>query len=191
MNPEYKAKLQEDCKAAIAAGGELEQNVDFYSKGCPGLVCNLHMGRIAKSESGHERRVEVGGRPLQAPVLLFDEADALFGKRSAVRDSHDRYANIEISYLLQKMEAHDGLAILATNMKAHLDAAFLRRLPYKIHVTAPSEDDLADRPLPAGRLREGIAAAAVADAAPGIGTRPSADAITPRNCFRSTGLVRW
>lgn len=58
MNPEYKAKLQEDCKAAIAAGGELEQNVDFYSKGCPGLVANLHMGRIARSETGHERRVD-------------------------------------------------------------------------------------------------------------------------------------
>ncbi len=58
-------------------------------------------------------------------ILFFDEADALFGKRSEVKDSHDRYANIEVSYLLQRMESYGGLAILATNMKGHLD----RRLP--------------------------------------------------------------
>jgi hypothetical protein len=70
-------------------------------------------------------------------VLLFDEADALFGKRSEVEDSHDRYANIEVSYLLQRMEIYSGLAILATNMKSHLDAAFLRRLRYVIDVPFP------------------------------------------------------
>ena len=57
-------------------------------------------------------------------MLFFDEADALFGKRTEVKDSHDRYANIEISYLLQRMEAFSGLAILATNMKNNLDPAF-------------------------------------------------------------------
>jgi hypothetical protein len=61
-------------------------------------------------------------------ILFFDEADALFGKRSEVKDSHDRYANIEINYLLQRMESYGGLAILATNMKSALDQAFLRRL---------------------------------------------------------------
>jgi hypothetical protein len=61
-------------------------------------------------------------------VLFFDEADALFGKRSEVKDSHDRYANAEVSYLLQRMETYGGLAILATNLKTHLDTAFLRRL---------------------------------------------------------------
>jgi ATP-dependent 26S proteasome regulatory subunit len=70
-------------------------------------------------------------------VLLFDEADALFGKRSEVKDSHDRYANIEVSYLLQRMESYAGLAILATNMKSHLDAAFLRRLRYVVDVPFP------------------------------------------------------
>lgn len=70
-------------------------------------------------------------------VLLFDEADALFGKRSEVKDSHDRYANIEVSYLLQRMESYGGLAILATNMKGHLDAAFLRRLRYVVDVPFP------------------------------------------------------
>jgi len=63
-------------------------------------------------------------------VLFFDEADALFGKRSEVKDSHDRYANIEINYLLQRMEAYQGIAILATNMKSSLDRAFLRRLRF-------------------------------------------------------------
>jgi hypothetical protein len=61
-------------------------------------------------------------------ILFFDEADALFGKRTEVKDSHDRYANIEVNYLLQRMESYSGLAILATNMKSALDQAFLRRL---------------------------------------------------------------
>jgi len=72
-----------------------------------------------------------------AAVLLFDEADALFGKRSEVKDSHDRYANIEVSYLLQRMEAYRGLAILTTNMKAALDASFMRRLRFVVHFPFP------------------------------------------------------
>ncbi len=78
-------------------------------------------------------------------ILFFDEADALFGKRSEVRDSHDRYANVEISYLLQKMEEYDGLAILATNMRQHLDEAFLRRLR-----------SITEFPFPDADLRRGI-----------------------------------
>jgi hypothetical protein len=70
-------------------------------------------------------------------ILLFDEADALFGKRSEVRDSHDRYANIEVSYLLQRMEAYRGLAILTTNMKTAIDAAFLRRLRFVVQFPFP------------------------------------------------------
>ena len=75
-------------------------------------------------------------------ILLFDEADALFGKRSEVKDSHDRYANIEVSYLLQRMEAYRGLAILTTNMKAALDTAFQRRLRFVVQFPFP---DLAQR----------------------------------------------
>ena len=71
-------------------------------------------------------------------ILFFDEADALFGKRSEVKDSHDRYANIEINYLLQRMEAFSGLAILATNMKSALDAAFSRRLRFVLDFPFPS-----------------------------------------------------
>jgi ATP-dependent 26S proteasome regulatory subunit len=70
-------------------------------------------------------------------ILFFDEADALFGKRSEVKDSHDRYANIEINYLLQRMEAFNGLAILATNKKSALDDAFIRRLRFIVHFPFP------------------------------------------------------
>jgi SpoVK/Ycf46/Vps4 family AAA+-type ATPase len=73
-------------------------------------------------------------------ILLFDEADALFGKRSEVRDSHDRYANIEVSYLLQKMEEYDGVAILATNLRANLDEAFVRRLGFTVQFPFPEEE---------------------------------------------------
>jgi hypothetical protein len=71
-------------------------------------------------------------------ILFFDEADALFGKRSEVRDSHDRYANIEVNYLLQRMEAFRGLAILATNMKSALDQAFMRRLRFIVNFPFPA-----------------------------------------------------
>jgi len=73
--------------------------------------------------------------------LFFDEADAIFGKRSEVRDSHDRYANIEISYLLQKMEAYDGIAILATNLRKNLDEAFLRRMHFTVEFSMPEEEN--------------------------------------------------
>ncbi|MFD5825221.1 ATP-binding protein [Lentzea sp. NPDC060358] len=78
-------------------------------------------------------------------VLLFDEADAIFGKRSEVRDANDRYANIESAYLLQRMESFDGIAVLATNLRANLDDAFTRRL-----------DVIVDFPLPDADLRRGL-----------------------------------
>jgi SpoVK/Ycf46/Vps4 family AAA+-type ATPase len=74
-------------------------------------------------------------------ILFFDEADALFGKRSEVKDAHDRYANIEISYLLQRMEAYDGVTILATNLRANLDEAFTRRLQFAVDFPFPEEND--------------------------------------------------
>ncbi|MBN2385423.1 MAG: ATP-binding protein [Anaerolineales bacterium] len=75
-------------------------------------------------------------------ILLFDEADALFGKRSEVKDSHDRYANVEVSYLLQRMEAYRGLAILTTNLREAIDTAFLRRIRFVVQFPFP---DLAQR----------------------------------------------
>jgi hypothetical protein len=77
-------------------------------------------------------------------ILLFDEADALFGRRSEVKDSHDRYANVEISYLLQRMEAYRGLAILTTNMRSALDAAFLRRLRFVVTFPFPDASQRAE-----------------------------------------------
>ena len=70
-------------------------------------------------------------------LLLFDEADALFGKRSEVKDSHDRYANIEVGYLLQRMEAYQGLAVLTTNLKASIDKSFQRRLRFTVNFPFP------------------------------------------------------
>jgi SpoVK/Ycf46/Vps4 family AAA+-type ATPase len=74
-------------------------------------------------------------------ILFFDEADALFGKRSEVRDSHDRYANIEISYLLQRMEEYQGVVILATNLRRNMDEAFLRRIQFAVEFPFPAEQD--------------------------------------------------
>ena len=88
-------------------------------------------------------------------LLLFDEADALFGKRTEVKDSHDRYANIEVSYLLQRMEAYCGLAILTSNHKAALDPAFQRRLRFVVHFPFPDQEQ-----------REGIWRAVFPRAAP-------------------------
>ena len=70
-------------------------------------------------------------------VLLFDESDALFGKRTEIKDAHDRYANVEVAYLLQRIEAYEGLVILTTNLKANIDSAFLRRLRFVIDFPMP------------------------------------------------------
>ena len=92
-------------------------------------------------------------------ILFFDEADALFGKRSEVKDSHDRYANIEINYLLQRMEAYRGLAILATNMKSALDPAFMRRLRFVVNFPFPGAAErkvIWQKVFPAGVPTEGL-----------------------------------
>jgi SpoVK/Ycf46/Vps4 family AAA+-type ATPase len=74
-------------------------------------------------------------------ILFFDEADALFGKRTEVKDAHDRYANLEISYLLERMERFKGMAILASNRKKDLDEAFMRRLRYVVHFPLPGPEE--------------------------------------------------
>jgi hypothetical protein len=95
-------------------------------------VASKYIGETEKNLRKLFDAAEDGGA-----ILFFDEADALFGKRSEVKDSHDRYANIEINYLLQRMEAYCGLAILATNMKAALDSAFVRRLRFIVNFPFP------------------------------------------------------
>ena len=74
-------------------------------------------------------------------ILFFDEADAIFGKRTEVRDSHDRYANVEVSFLLQRMEEYEGVVILATNLRKNMDEAFVRRLHFLIDFPFPGEED--------------------------------------------------
>jgi SpoVK/Ycf46/Vps4 family AAA+-type ATPase len=94
-----------------------------------------------------------------AAVLLFDEADALFGKRSEVKDSHDRYANMEVSYLLQRMEAYQGLAILTTNLKNALDTAFMRRIRFVVQYPFPDSTQRAEiwsRVFPKNTPTEGL-----------------------------------
>lgn len=90
---------------------------------------------IGETEKNLRQIFEAAGD--SGAVLLFDEADALFGKRSEVRDSHDRYANVEISYLLQAIDSYRGLALLTTNMRNALDTAFLRRLRFVITFPFP------------------------------------------------------
>lgn len=96
-------------------------------------VVSKYIGETEKNLKTIFDAAESGGA-----ILLFDEADALFGKRSEVRDSHDRYANIEVGYLLQRMESYRGLAILTTNMKNSLDKAFLRRIRFMVEFPFPA-----------------------------------------------------
>jgi len=108
-----------------------ELGLDLYKIDLSKVV-NKYIGETEKNLKRIFDAAEDGGA-----ILLFDEADALFGKRSDVKDSHDRYSNIEVSYLLQRMEAYHGLAILTTNMKNALDKAFMRRLRFVINFPFP------------------------------------------------------
>ncbi|MEH2002857.1 MAG: ATP-binding protein [Nostoc sp.] len=96
-------------------------------------VVNKYIGETEKNLRRLFDAAEDGGA-----ILFFDEADALFGKRSEVKDSHDRHANIEVNYLLQRLEGYRGLAILATNFKSSLDHAFMRRLRFIVNFSFPS-----------------------------------------------------
>jgi len=119
--------------AAEVIANELRLNL--YRIDLSGVV-NKYIGETEKNLRRLFDAAEDGGA-----ILFFDEADALFGKRSEVKDSHDRYANIEVNYLLQRMESYRGLAILATNMKSALDAAFIRRLRFVVNFPFPTSID--------------------------------------------------
>ncbi|HEY6112369.1 MAG TPA: AAA family ATPase [Chthoniobacterales bacterium] len=108
-----------------------ELRLDLYRVDLSSVV-SKYIGETEKNLRRVFDAAEAGGA-----ILLFDEADALFGKRTEVKDSHDRYANIEVSYLLQRMEAYRGLAILTTNRKESLDNAFLRRLRFVVQFPFP------------------------------------------------------
>jgi AAA+ superfamily predicted ATPase len=115
--------------AAEVLAGEL--HLDLYRIDISSMVSKY----IGETEKNLRKVFDAAER--SGAILLFDEADALFGKRSEVKDSHDRYSNIEVCYLLQRMEAYTGLAILTTNLKTALDTAFQRRLRFVVQFAFP------------------------------------------------------
>jgi hypothetical protein len=143
--------------AAEVLAGALR--LDLYRIDLSGVV-SKYIGETEKNLRRVFDAAEDGGA-----ILFFDEADALFGKRSEVKDSHDRYANIEINYLLQRMESYRGLAVLATNMKAALDPAFLRRIRFVITFPFPDAAERAElwrRMFPPATPTEGLDVAKLA-----------------------------
>jgi hypothetical protein len=112
-----------------------ELGLDLYKIELSGVVSKY----IGETEKNLERIFDEAEQ--SNAILFFDEADAIFGKRSEVKDAHDRYANIETSYLLQRMEMYGGVTILATNLRANLDQAFTRRLQFSIDFPFPDEND--------------------------------------------------
>jgi SpoVK/Ycf46/Vps4 family AAA+-type ATPase len=125
-------------------------------------VVDKYLGETEKRLAWLFDAAEDGGM-----VLLFDEADALFGRRSEVKDSHDRYANVEVGYLLQRLEAFGGLAILTTNARSALDPAFTRRLAVIVDFPYPdraSRERMWDLSLPVPLPRADVSLARLADA---------------------------
>ena len=113
-------------------------NLDLYRIDLSAVV-SKYIGETEKNLRRIFDAAETGGG-----ILLFDEADALFGKRTDVKDSHDRHANVEVSYLLQRMEAYQGLAILTTNFQNVLDSAFLRRIRFVVPFPFPDVESRAE-----------------------------------------------
>ncbi len=119
--------------AAEALASELR--LDLYRIDLSAVV-DKYVGETEKNLRRLFDGAEDGG-----VLLFFDEADALFGKRTEVKESHDRYANIEINYLLQRIETYHGLVVLATNAKSSMDPAFLRRLRFVVTFPFPGADE--------------------------------------------------
>jgi ATPase family protein associated with various cellular activities (AAA)/winged helix domain-containing protein len=130
-----------------------ELRLDLYRIDLSSVV-SKYIGETEKNLRRVFDAAETGGA-----ILLFDEADAIFGKRSEVKDSHDRYANIEVSYLLQRMESYRGLAILTTNLKSSLDTSFMRRIRFVVPFPFPDATQRADiwrRIFPTGVPTDGL-----------------------------------
>jgi hypothetical protein len=130
-----------------------ELRLDLYRVDLAGLI-SKYIGETEKNLRRVFDAAEEGGC-----ILLFDEADAVFGKRTEVKDSHDRHANVEVAYLLQRMEAYPGLALLTTNFRDALDTAFLRRIRFIVQFPFPDAQQRAEiwrRVFPAGTPTEGL-----------------------------------
>jgi hypothetical protein len=169
---DLRSRVMDDWGFSKAMGGV--RGIKALFAGPPGTGKTMAAGIVARTLGVDLHRVELAAtvskyigeteknldRAFDAAhrgnaLLFIDEADALFGKRSEVKDAHDRYANIEISYLLQKMEDHDGIVILATNLAKNVDEAFSRRMQFVIEF-----------PIPDARSRERIWRAMFAPSAP-------------------------
>jgi SpoVK/Ycf46/Vps4 family AAA+-type ATPase len=130
-----------------------ELGLDLYRIDLAATV-SKYIGETEKNLSRLFDAAEASGA-----VLLFDEADALFGKRGEVKDGHDRYANLEVAYLLQRMESYRGLAILTTNLRSNVDRAFLRRLRFVVQFPFPDAEQRAEiwrRTIPADAPLDGV-----------------------------------
>jgi SpoVK/Ycf46/Vps4 family AAA+-type ATPase len=137
--------------AAEVLAGEL--GLDLYRTDLSSVVSKY----IGETEKNLRRLFDAAEGT--GAILLFDEADAVFGRRTEVKDSHDRYANIEVSYLLQRMEAYRGLAILTTNLRDAIDVAFLRRIRFVVQFPFPDLDQRREiwrRVFPAATPVEGL-----------------------------------
>jgi SpoVK/Ycf46/Vps4 family AAA+-type ATPase len=110
-----------------------EIQLDLYKVNLSGVV-SKYIDETEKNLSKIFHEAEISN-----PILFFDEADALFGKRTEVSDAHDRYANIETTYLLQKMEGYGGVVFLATNLQENMDEAFTRRIRFIVQFPFPND----------------------------------------------------
>ncbi|NJK65171.1 MAG: ATP-binding protein [Microcoleus sp. SU_5_3] len=131
----------------------LELRLDLYRIDLSAVI-SKYIGETEKNLRRVFDAAELGG-----VILLFDEADALFGKRTEVKDSHDRHSNVEVSYLLQRMESYRGLSVLTTNIKSSLDQAFLRRLRFIVQFPFPDTNQRAEiwrRVFPKATPTEGL-----------------------------------
>jgi SpoVK/Ycf46/Vps4 family AAA+-type ATPase len=156
LPPDRMAQLHELAHSAAREGAERNGAITALFAGASGSGKTMAAEALANNLARDLLRIDLGAvvnkyigetqmqldrlfaaAEAEGAVLLLDEADALFGKRSEVKDSHDRYANIEVSYLLQRMETFAGLVILTTNRKRDIDAAFLRRLRYVVEFPFP------------------------------------------------------
>lgn len=112
-----------------------EISTDIYRVDLAAMVSKY----IGETEKNLDRLFDTAGQ--KGWILFFDEADALFGKRTEVKDSHERYANLDTNYLLQRIENYNGLVIVATNLKSNIDEAFTRRFQSIIHFPLPTKEE--------------------------------------------------
>ena len=142
MSPNTSEAVDDYLKAILELGGSEESQVtsNALAERLGVQILRIDLSRVVRKYIGDtEKNIDrvFADAEKSGAALLIDEADALFGRRSEVKDAHDRYANIEVAFLLQRMEAYAGLAILTTNLRQNLDPSFLRRLRFIVDFPKP------------------------------------------------------